>query len=209
MNTHHIFIFIMTAVLVLCICPSMGYAQDSISELEKNVNASGKKRTGDSARVAAEFGMGIVGGVASLAVAVGVGCITNSVLEGHPHDMGANFVFPALIVLELTSPPLNAGGVYLGGWLTGGRASAGPVFGGAYIGAAVGGVLFGTGWLVHSDILIMVGALAIPIFSLIGSVVGYELSEKHETKRLESERDKLMLEPVSQPITIKLFSGTF
>ena len=46
-----------------------------------------------------------------------------------------------------------------------------------------------------------------PLVILAGAVIGYELSEKSETDRLISERDKL--NQTSAPIMFQLYSGTF
>ena len=95
--------------------------------------------------------------------------------------------------------------------MAGGRGKAGPVFGGSYIGAAVGWTLCGVGLGVGNDPLMYAGAITIPVLSLVGAVVGYELSERHETNRLKSELNKAAQGPMdrSRPIMINLFSGSF
>ncbi len=187
--------------------PSAGYAQDSIQELETNTNASGKSRTNPHARRAAEFGMGMVGLVTAAAsgglVAAG-GLIFSS----------DTTLYVGLGVVELLVTPITAGLVYQGGRLTGGRAKHWAPYAGGYIGMAsallVGtiGLTFDAGFKGYA----IVAGIAIPIFSLIGSMVAYELSDKKETNRLISERDKLTQSSVAlrtPPIMFNLISGSF
>ncbi|MBR4985963.1 MAG: hypothetical protein IKY83_09520 [Proteobacteria bacterium] len=194
-----IWIILMMAVglAFVSLSPSTGYAQDSIIELERNVNASGREYQGLGARMAGEIGMGLVGELSAAVVGGGIAL----------GIMSWGGIFGGLLAAELTVTPLTAGGVYLGGWLAGGRGKAGPVFGGAYAGAAVGWVLLGVG-VGCNDTLMYAGAIVIPVLSLVGAVVGYELSEKYETNRLIAERDKQMQQR-TVPIMINLFSGTF
>ena len=196
------FILVMSAMLaVVSLCPANGYAQDSVSELERNVNASGREYQGIGIRLTGEIGMGLVGELS--AVLIGGGIFAGFGLWGG--------FFGGILAAEVVVTPLTAGGVYLGGWLAGGRGKAGPVFGGSYIGAAVGWTLLGIGLGTGNDPLMYAGAIVVPVLSLVGAVVGYELSEKHETDKLISERDKMLQGPMdrSRPIMINLFSGSF
>lgn len=201
-NPRMCLILVMSAMLaVVFLCPANGYAQDSVSELERNVNASGRTYQGIGVRLTGEIGMGLVGEIS--AVVIGGGIFAGFGLWGG--------FFGGILASEIAVTPLTAGGVYLGGWLAGGRGKAGPVFGGSYIGAAVGWTLCGVGLGVGNDPLMYAGAITIPVLSLVGAVVGYELSERHETNRLKSELNKGAQGPMdrSRPIMINLFSGSF
>ena len=203
---HLIFVFIIASRFTwISLSPSTGYAQDSIRELEQNVNASGLTHRGQGTRIFGEAGMGLIGEAAAVGIGFGVYVLAT---EKFNAQWGA--VWSGIIAAEVLATPLAAGGTYFGGWLSGGRAKPGPVFAGAYIGAAPGLILMGVGALT-SDACLIIGAIAVPVFSLIGSIVGYEISESKETDRLKSERDKWMQMPSqrSRPVMINLFSGRF
>ena len=181
--------------------PNVGYAQDSITELERNVNASGKERTSKDLRVLSELGMGVLGA----GTAFGVSLVT------------AVFTFnnriAADIAFHLALPPLTAGGVYLGGWLTGGRSETWAPFAGAYAGWAAGAIVFFSLWGYEgfgkpSTGAEIIDAFLVPALTLVGAVVGYELSEKKKTNDLKAQRDRLT-QGTSAPIMIQLYSGTF
>ena len=194
-------------LVFMAFSPSESYAQDSIQELETNTNASGKSRTNPHTRRAAEFGMGMLGLVTSAAsgglVAAG-GLI-------FPSD---TTLYIGIGIFELFVTPLTAELIYQGGRLTGGRAKHWAPYAGGYIGMASGllagtiGLTFDAGFKGYA----IVAGIAVPIFSLIGAMVAYELSDKKETNRLMSEHDKLMQSSgavKSTPIMFNLISGSF
>ncbi len=216
----HVLPILLAILVLMALCPSLGYAQDSITELERNVNASGKERTGKTARIFSELGMGLVGSVATAGIAGGITAIDWAARPEVPCHQSAFF-----FTYSLVNPALTAGGVLLGGWLTGGRGKAWAPFAGAYI----GGSLFIIGALLHvldpesRDRPVFVsgigGIIGNPLYvaalvalPLAGAIVGYELSESHETDRLKSERNKLMQNSstqTTQPIMFNLLSGSF
>ena len=181
--------------------PSNAYAQDSIEELEKDTNAGGNKRVATVGRVFGEMGMGLLGVLGGAAIGVGI-------LEGLNSWGG---LFWGIAIGELAITPLTAGGVYLGGWITGGRGKAGPTFGGAYIGAIPGYVCTIVGLTSSAEGAFYAGLIMTPILSLVGAIVGFELSDKSETDRLKKERDSLQ-GPILQrsaPIMVTLYKGAF
>ena len=190
-------ILVITVMLaIVALSPATGYAQNSIEELAKHENAAGYDRVGTTGRVFSELGMGFVGIVIS-AVPLGLGFL-------HPYFFAVTAPITALIVT-----PITAEMVYQGGRLTGGRSEHWAVYAGGYAGFGIGLL---TALLMIADYnFIFVTAAAIPIFSLVGSIVGYELSDKKETNGLISERDRLMgSAPMrSAPIMINLYTGTF
>ncbi len=191
------------AMAIIFLYPEQSYAQKSVSELEANVNASGRTHLNMGARISGEIGMGLLGAVSAL---VGGGVIFLA-------TMSFGGIAGGILGYELTVTPLVAGGTYLGGWLAGGRGKAGPVFGGAYIGSIPGYVLFVLGITVGTrDALLIASAIATPLLSLLGAIVGYELSEKAQTRRLQDEKNALTAGStgkLSSPFMINLLSGTF
>ena len=201
---HHIWKIIVVAMLAfVALAPTMGFAQDSIAELDARKNAAGYDRTNGAGRVFAEIGMGLVGEITLAVPCALVGL-------GGAAFMNEYAFFGAMGLFELAVTPLTAEFVNIGGRLTGGRAKRWPVYVGGYVGfgTAIAMGLFGF----LNEKMIYVGLIAIPVLSLVGSVVGYELSDRHETNRLRSERDKLMRNSAplrSRPIMITLYSGQF
>ena len=189
--SRNIFILlIMAAAFALAaFTPSKAYAQESVTELELNCNASGKARTSAAGRVFGEIGLGLLGGI------VGAGLSIVPMAVGF--DMGSLVI--SGLVFELITPPLVAGGTLLGGWATGGRGKAWTPFVGAYVGAVPCYALLFAG-----DTGVIISLIATPILSLVGAIVGYEISEKKQTNRLEEQ-----LMQTEAPIMINLFSGTF
>ena len=197
--------------------PSNAYAQDSIAELETNTNASGKKRVSTTGRVFAEIGMGAVGEItaatASLLIAIPLlGILGNSGSDGLGILLVGGVI--SLGVFELAVTPITAELVYQGGRLTGGRSKRWAAYAGGYVGMA-SALLLGTIGLFTNDkktSYLIIAGVAIPVLSLVGSIVGYELSDKSETNRLKSERDKLTQatsQQQSAPIMITLYTGSF
>lgn len=123
-----------------------------------------------SAEIGAELATGLVGGVSGALIGYG-GC--NALSNGHSSawfpcwdSAGYGFLAGASLVAPL--------GVWWGGKLTGGR---GTLLG-AYLGMGAASVLgLGTTLLVYND---SIQPFVMPLFALIGSVVGYELSFSSE-----------------------------
>ena len=209
MHTHHIlFIAILSALLSLvALSPSKTFAQDSIDELVTNKNADGYKRSSKTGRVFAELGMGTVGLVTAAAPSA-------LVFLGSAIFFSDAGMIAGIGVFELIVTPITAELVYQGGRLTGGRARHWAAYAGGYAGMATGLALGTIGFTFDAGIegYLIVAGIAVPILSLVGSIVGYELSEKKETNRLKSDRDKLVQSQSQQrsaPIMITLYSGTF
>ena len=217
----HVLPILLAILVLMALCPSLGYAQDSITELDREVNASGRERTGKTARVFSELGMGLVGSATAAGIAGGVLAIDNAARpDARSHQAAFFFTY------SMVNPALTAGGVLLGGWLTGGRGKAWAPFAGAYIGGSlfvIGGLLgllkdeefwdkpvLGSG--IEGIIFTPLFIAALVALPLAGAIVGYELSESHETDRLKSERNKLMQNSstqTTQPIMFNLLSGSF
>lgn len=196
----HLLILILASTFALLVStPSKGYAQDSIQELELNENAYGYHRSHKAGRVFAEIGMGMVGWVIS-ATPLAIGFLDPI------------FLIAGAVVVDIIVTPITAEMVYQGGRLTGGRAAHWASYAGGYIGFASSFVVGTVGFCFGSDAYLPVVGVLVPVFSLIGSIIGYELSEKAATNRLTSERDKLMqgAAPMrSAPIMITLYTGRF
>ena len=211
----HVFLILLAILVFMALCPCLVYAQDSVSELDRNVNASGRERTGVPARVFSEIGMGLVGGLVSGGISAGVFAISPTPKPpSHQHVL--------FFTHELVTPALMGGGVLLGGWLTGGRGKAWAPFAGAYIGVApflvfhlISVIAEPDKPVVKSGLDGMFGAAlywaGVYAIALTGAIIGYEISEKKETDRLKSQRKKMMQEPAqkSEPIMIQLFSTSF
>ena len=196
----HLLILILASTFALLVStPSKGYAQDSIQELELNENAYGYHRSHKAGRVFAEIGMGMVGWVIS-ATPLAIGFIDPI------------FLIVGAVVVDVIVTPITAEMVYQGGRLTGGRATHWASYAGGYIGVASCFLVGTVGLMGGSDGYIWTVAALVPILSFIGSIVGYELSEKTATNRLISERDRLTqgAAPMrSAPIMITLYTGRF
>ena len=187
---------VMAALLALfAFSPSHAYAQDSIEELVTNKNADGFKRVSTTERVFAEIGMGLTGIVISAVPSL-------TVLGSGGSLFGA---IVAVAISELIVTPITAEMVYQGGRVTGGRAERWASYAGGYVGFGLG-LLTGLICLREFESLWFVPVISIPVLSLVGSIVGYELSEKSETDRLKRRRDGLVR---SAPIMITLYSGSF
>lgn len=205
--------FILAAIcLISCLlCAiSNGYAQTSVTELENNVNRYGKERTSKAIRITSEVGMGLAFGAIQAGVAAGIGAIANSYASS-PNDErsdSSTFMFTSVLLFELFGPTMIAGGTFVGGKITGSRSDIWPAFVGSYVGATAS-YLFLIGF---TDWGIATHFATLPVFSILGAVVGCELSEKKGTQELKKERNKLNMK-TKKTRTFEfvpvLYSGTF
>ncbi len=196
---------IMMAALIalFAFSPSEAYAQNSIEELTTNKNADGYDRVSTTKRVFTEIGLGMISSVA-----------VPGALFGWTASAGQDaklYLFTLTVAYYFVLTPITAELVYQGGRITGGRGVRWPSYVGGYAGFVTGGV-FCLGGLAGAKPFWIVAAIAAPVLSLAGSIIGYELSEKNETDRLRSKRDKLLANQSrksSEPIMITLYSGRF
>ena len=187
--------------------PSVSYAQDSIDELDRNVNASGRKRLNTEYRVLSEIGLGVAGEL------LGAGLWWEIHVQTRSTATPPVQLTIALLGL-VTTTTIASASVYLGGWATGGRGKAWAPFVGGYAGM-LPGLLFALCVPLpeneedkkYASKVMSWGIAASIVLGIAGAVIGYELSEKHETNRLKSERDKL--NQASAPIMFQLYSGSF
>ncbi len=180
-------------------------AQDKVSELEENVNAAGFTRRSMPLRIGAEAGMGLLGEALTLGGGYGLGTLVNSV--GHLGELSEMLLFSGII---LAVPAVTAAGVYYGGKWTGGRGSLGRPMVASYLSSLVGGsVLLVTG--VHNcrvticldppEFLLYTA----PLWSLIGSIVAYEISDHSATNKLKDKR-KSALKQAGEPLMFQLLT---
>ena len=173
-------------------------AQDKVSELEENVNAAGFTRRSMPLRLGAEAGMGLLGEALILGTELYVIPLLGIPPWGDEH-------LP--IVTLLAGPAVMAGGVALGGRWTGGRGSFGWTILGSY-----GGLLALVGAYNLSNLLVgsadWANLISIPLWSLVGSIVAYEISDRSATNKLKDKR-KGALKSAGEPLMFQLLTLPF
>ncbi len=210
--------FLLHLAMLSMLAVGTAAAQDKVSELDQNVNAAGFTRRSMPARLGAEFGVGLLAAGLNVGVAWGMLGLFGGMMDCTVDEIsllakglvvGGSYVVPWLI------PAAFAGGVYLGGRLTGGRGSLRWTVLGAY-----GGVLLSLGgflgaWalsdLGYGDVfrqpewLFWTEMLTIPIFS---TIFAYELTDSEATDRLKKKR-KDVLQAAEDPMMFSLLTLPF
>ncbi len=196
-------------------------AQDRVSELDDDVNAAGFTRRSMPLRIGAELGMGLLATGLNVGVAwgmVGLSAWMMDSADDKPGLLAGGLAVGGAYVVPWLIPAAFAGGVYLGGRLTGGRGSFGWTVLGAY-----GGVLLSLGgflgaWALHDfgvvdrgvlfaqpDWLFWAEMLTIPILS---TIFAYERSDSAATDRLKKKR-KDALKAAEEPMMFNLLTLPF
>ena len=137
------------------------------------MDESNNKRKSFGTRILAEIGLGVIVPLAISGVSALIGLFT--ALGGFEEDnLLLKISIPLFIVGVYSYPLLSVIGVYVGGKLTGGRGKFWPPLVGAIVSILILSLLD------KNSILVVL------IVNFIVSILCYELSDSHETKRLAS-----------------------